>query len=45
MAPPTPWKIRTTMSMGADTAMLTEYATSYDKSPGDSFVGYAGILF
>lgn len=33
------------LEMGADTAMLTEYATSYDKSPGDSFVGYAGILF
>ena len=33
------------LEMGTDTAMLTEYATSYDKSPGDSFVGYAGILF
>ncbi|MFZ5564952.1 MAG: AmmeMemoRadiSam system protein B [Thermodesulfobacteriota bacterium] len=31
--------------MGAATAAQTEYATSYDKSPGDSFVGYAGIVF
>ncbi len=29
--------------LGAASAALTEYATSYDKSPGDSFVGYAGI--
>jgi hypothetical protein len=21
------------------------YATSYDRSPGDSFVGYVGIVF
>ncbi|MFW5989704.1 MAG: AmmeMemoRadiSam system protein B [Desulfosudaceae bacterium] len=31
--------------LGADSAMLTEYATSYDMSPGDSFVGYAGVAF
>lgn len=31
--------------MGAATAVQTEYATSYDKSPGDSFVGYVGIVF
>jgi MEMO1 family protein len=32
-------------AMGAQKAEQLIYATSYDKSPGDSFVGYAGILF
>lgn len=31
--------------LGAEQAELIAYATSYDKSPGDSFVGYAGIVF
>ncbi len=31
--------------LGADAAELVRYATSYDRSPGESFVGYAGILF
>ncbi len=31
--------------MGAIQASEIGYATSYDKSPGDSFVGYAGIVF
>ena len=31
--------------MGASRAEMMTYATSYDKSPGDSFVGYAGIIF
>ena len=31
--------------LGATSATQTAYATSYDKSPGDSFVGYVGILF
>ena len=31
--------------MGAKHAQLVEYATSYDVSPGDSFVGYAGVVF
>ncbi|MBU0987705.1 MAG: AmmeMemoRadiSam system protein B [Proteobacteria bacterium] len=31
--------------LGADRAETTAYATSYDKSPGDSFVGYVGIVF
>jgi AmmeMemoRadiSam system protein B len=31
--------------LGAGRAELVAYATSYDKSPGDSFVGYAGIVF
>jgi AmmeMemoRadiSam system protein B len=31
--------------MGARHARLVEYATSYDVSPGDSFVGYAGVVF
>ena len=30
--------------LGAEKAELIAYATSYDKNPGDSFVGYAGIL-
>jgi len=32
-------------ALGATTARQTAYATSYDKSPGDSFVGYVGIVF
>jgi MEMO1 family protein len=32
-------------ALGASSAVQTAYATSYDKSPGDSFVGYVGILF
>ncbi|MEW6671581.1 MAG: AmmeMemoRadiSam system protein B [Thermodesulfobacteriota bacterium] len=31
--------------MGAATAETVAYATSFDKSPGDSFVGYAGVVF
>jgi len=31
--------------LGADRAESIAYATSYDKSPGDSFVGYVGIVF
>ena len=31
--------------MGATQAQTIAYATSYDKSPGDSFVGYVGIVF
>jgi AmmeMemoRadiSam system protein B len=30
---------------GATRARSMGYATSFDKSPGDSFVGYAGVLF
>lgn len=30
---------------GATRSQALAYATSHDKSPGDSFVGYAGILF
>jgi MEMO1 family protein len=29
---------------GAGKALLTDYYTSYDIMPGDSFVGYAGVL-
>ena len=32
-------------AIGAKRAEQLVYATSYDKSPGDSFVGYVGILF
>ena len=31
--------------LGATRAETVAYATSYDKSPGDSFVGYVGIVF
>ncbi len=31
--------------LGAVRAEKMAYATSYDKSPGDSFVGYVGVLF
>ncbi|MBF0119500.1 MAG: AmmeMemoRadiSam system protein B [Desulfobacterales bacterium] len=31
--------------MGAVSASLVEYATSYDKQPNNSFVGYVGIVF
>lgn len=30
---------------GAREAETVAYATSYDKSPGDSFVGYVGVVF
>ena len=36
--------IETAKHLGADQADELAYATSYDKSPGDSFVGYVGIL-
>lgn len=32
-------------ALGASQAQITTYATSYEKSPGDSFVGYVGIMF
>ena len=32
-------------ALGAEKAEKVAYATSYDKSPGDSFVGYVGIVF
>lgn len=31
--------------LGADKAQAIAYATSHDKSPGESFVGYTGIVF
>jgi MEMO1 family protein len=31
--------------LGAKNAQAIAYSTSHDKSPGDSFVGYVGILF
>ena len=37
--------IETAKNLGADRAASIAYATSYDKSPGDSFVGYVGIVF
>ena len=32
-------------SLGATRAVSATYASSYDKSPGDSFVGYVGMVF
>ena len=37
--------IATAKLLGATRAETIAYATSYDKSPGDSFVGYVGIVF
>lgn len=37
--------IQTAKYLGAEKAEAIAYATSYDKSPGDSFVGYVGIVF
>jgi hypothetical protein len=37
--------IETGRRLGADSAHLLAYTTSYEKSPGPSFVGYAGIVF
>ena len=36
--------IETAKHLGADRANELAYATSYDKSPGNSFVGYVGIV-
>jgi len=36
--------IQAAMGLGARQGQMLAYATSYDKSPGESFVGYAGIL-
>jgi AmmeMemoRadiSam system protein B len=33
------------LAMGAVESRLVTYATSHEKSPGESFVGYAGIVF
>lgn len=33
------------LALGADRAELSEYRTSYDKRPDESFVGYSGIVF
>lgn len=37
--------IQTAQHLGADQAQSIAYATSYDKNPADSFVGYVGIVF
>jgi AmmeMemoRadiSam system protein B len=36
--------IEAARTLGASQADEIAYATSYDKSPGDSFVGYVGIV-
>lgn len=36
--------ISTALKLGAAQARTIAYATSYDKSPGDSFVGYVGVV-
>ncbi len=37
--------IEAAKNLGADQADEIAYATSYDKNPGNNFVGYAGIVF
>ncbi|MBW1646863.1 MAG: AmmeMemoRadiSam system protein B [Deltaproteobacteria bacterium] len=37
--------IETGRRLGADAAHLLAYTTSHEKSPGPSFVGYAGLIF
>ncbi|MFC1815594.1 AmmeMemoRadiSam system protein B [Thermodesulfobacteriota bacterium] len=37
--------IEAAKQLGSTQAETIAYATSYDKSPGDSFVGYVGIVF
>ena len=37
--------IEAAKQLGVDQAESIAYATSYDKSPGDSFVGYVGMVF
>ncbi|MCU0599739.1 MAG: AmmeMemoRadiSam system protein B [Desulfobacterales bacterium] len=37
--------IEASKALGASTSRLVGYSSSHDKSPGESFVGYAGILF
>jgi AmmeMemoRadiSam system protein B len=37
--------IETAKHLGAQKAQAIAYATSYDKNPADSFVGYVGVVF
>ncbi|MFO7963824.1 MAG: AmmeMemoRadiSam system protein B [Desulfobacterales bacterium] len=37
--------IEAAKTLGASSAEQVRYATSYEKSPGESFVGYVGIVF
>jgi MEMO1 family protein len=37
--------IEAVLELGATKAETLAYATSHDKSPGDNFVGYVGVLF
>jgi AmmeMemoRadiSam system protein B len=37
--------LETGRRLGATSADLLAYTTSFDKSPGSSFVGYAGVVF
>jgi AmmeMemoRadiSam system protein B len=37
--------VEAAMGLGAREGQLKAYATSHDKSPGESFVGYAGVVF
>jgi hypothetical protein len=37
--------IQAAKHLGADRAESIAYASSYDKNPSDSFVGYVGIVF
>jgi MEMO1 family protein len=37
--------IEASKALGASAARLAGYSSSHEKNPGDSFVGYAGVLF
>ena len=37
--------IAASRAMGADKGIMLDYTTSHEKSPGDSFVGYSGVVF
>jgi hypothetical protein len=37
--------IQAALDLGVSQGILMAYTTSYDKIPGDSFVGYAGIAY
>jgi len=37
--------ITASRALGATSARMVGYSSSYEKNPGDSFVGYAGILY
>jgi len=37
--------IAASKALGATSSKMVGYSSSYEKSPGDSFVGYVGLLY